>query len=169
LRPGDQRRPLGRHHACRFRQLERVRHRLAVGPGLDAFGSGTPGVPAGQFRSVPAVPRRCRAAAGGDRVPRAGSCAAACPPARLGWRAGARRAPGAARGQRARLRPDRTETPVITLTALPEKYDVPVPRYTSYPTVPQWHDTPSTDEWIASVGRAAGRTDAGLAVYVHLP
>lgn len=57
----------------------------------------------------------------------------------------------------------------MTLTALLEKYDVPVPRYTSYPTVPQWHDTPSTDEWIASVGRAAGRTDAGLAVYVHLP
>src|SRR5690606_20666359 len=127
------------------------------------------GVPAGQFRSVPAVPRRCRAAAGGDRVPRAGSCAATCPPARLDLRAGARRAPGDARSQRARLRPDRTETPVMTLTALLEKYDVPVPRYTSYPTVPQWHDTPSTDEWIASIGRAAGRTDAGLAVYVHLP
>ncbi len=49
------------------------------------------------------------------------------------------------------------------------KYDVPVPRYTSYPTVPQWHRVPSTDEWLASLARAAERPDAALAVYVHVP
>jgi oxygen-independent coproporphyrinogen-3 oxidase len=49
------------------------------------------------------------------------------------------------------------------------KYDVPVPRYTSYPTVPQWHRAPSTDDWLASLARAATRPDAALAVYVHVP
>jgi oxygen-independent coproporphyrinogen-3 oxidase len=49
------------------------------------------------------------------------------------------------------------------------KYDVPVPRYTSYPTVPQWHRVPSTEDWLASLGRAAARPDAALAVYVHVP
>ena len=37
------------------------------------------------------------------------------------------------------------------------KYDVPVPRYTSYPTVPEWHATPTTDEWIASLAARARR------------
>ena len=32
-------------------------------------------------------------------------------------------------------------------TDLFAKYDVPMPRYTSYPTVPQWHRTPTPDEW----------------------
>lgn len=49
------------------------------------------------------------------------------------------------------------------------KYDVPVPRYTSYPTVPQWHQPPSADEWIASLRHAAARPDAALAVYIHIP
>lgn len=49
------------------------------------------------------------------------------------------------------------------------KYDVPVPRYTSYPTVPQWHRPPAADDWIASLDRAASRPDAALALYVHIP
>jgi oxygen-independent coproporphyrinogen-3 oxidase len=57
----------------------------------------------------------------------------------------------------------------MNLTALLEKYDVPVPRYTSYPTVPQWHDTPSTGEWVDSLRRAAALPDAALAAYIHLP
>ena len=57
----------------------------------------------------------------------------------------------------------------MTLSALLEKYDVPTPRYTSYPTVPQWHASPSTAEWLASLTRAAHRPDAALALYVHLP
>jgi oxygen-independent coproporphyrinogen-3 oxidase len=49
------------------------------------------------------------------------------------------------------------------------KYDVPVPRYTSYPTVPEWQDAPTTDEWTRSLGRAVEAPDATLSLYVHLP
>jgi oxygen-independent coproporphyrinogen-3 oxidase len=49
------------------------------------------------------------------------------------------------------------------------KYDVPVPRYTSYPTVPQWHRTPSVDEWLASVAGAFDASDRSIAAYVHIP
>ena len=49
------------------------------------------------------------------------------------------------------------------------KYDIPVPRYTSYPTVPQWHTTPALEQWTASVEHAVTEPDASLAVYVHLP
>ena len=49
------------------------------------------------------------------------------------------------------------------------KYDVPIPRYTSYPTVPQWHQPPAPEDWTASLRRAATQPDAALAVYVHVP
>jgi oxygen-independent coproporphyrinogen-3 oxidase len=49
-----------------------------------------------------------------------------------------------------------------------EKYNVPGPRYTSYPTVPYWEKNPSTDEWIASL-RKALLTSEGAAIYVHIP
>jgi oxygen-independent coproporphyrinogen-3 oxidase len=49
------------------------------------------------------------------------------------------------------------------------KYDVPVPRYTSYPTVPQWHKPPAPEEWVESLARAASQPEAALAVYVHVP
>jgi len=50
-----------------------------------------------------------------------------------------------------------------------KKYDVPCPRYTSYPTVPYWEDEPSTDEWIDSVKSALTLPDAGYGVYIHVP
>jgi oxygen-independent coproporphyrinogen-3 oxidase len=49
------------------------------------------------------------------------------------------------------------------------KYDVPIPRYTSYPTVPQWQHTPTATEWLDSLTRALGSADASLGLYVHLP
>jgi oxygen-independent coproporphyrinogen-3 oxidase len=49
------------------------------------------------------------------------------------------------------------------------KYDVPVPRYTSYPTVPQWQTTPTASEWTASIAASLSRPDASLSLYVHLP
>lgn len=50
------------------------------------------------------------------------------------------------------------------------KYDTPVPRYTSYPTVPYWTDSPSTDEWIASLKRASRpEADMTWSIYVHIP
>lgn len=50
-----------------------------------------------------------------------------------------------------------------------KKYDTPVPRYTSYPTVPYWSDSPTTEEWIASLKAAVEKTDATWSMYVHIP
>ena len=52
------------------------------------------------------------------------------------------------------------------------KYDVAGPRYTSYPTVPYWEDTPSESQWLERVGNALGGGSAaghGAAIYVHVP
>lgn len=52
------------------------------------------------------------------------------------------------------------------------KYDVPGPRYTSYPTVPYWTGQPSPAEWLDSLARppASQRgAPAGAAIYVHIP
>ena len=56
-----------------------------------------------------------------------------------------------------------------SLTHLLEKYDVPVPRYTSYPAVPNWQETPSAPAWFAALGDALSPEAASLAIYVHLP
>ena len=57
-------------------------------------------------------------------------------------------------------------------TELIKKYNVPVPRYTSYPTVPVWdyhHD--HIDRWKAIVRRTFGETnrEKGISLYIHLP
>ena len=49
------------------------------------------------------------------------------------------------------------------------KYDVHVPRYTSYPTVPAWHAAPTAAQWTASLQRALTDPSATLSLYVHLP
>ena len=58
------------------------------------------------------------------------------------------------------------------LTELIKKYDVPVPRYTSYPTVPCW-DTAhfSTEKWIDAVSRSFSESNdvKGVSLYIHLP
>ena len=56
-----------------------------------------------------------------------------------------------------------------TLAALLEKYDVPVPRYTSYPPVPHWGEPPGADAWTRSLTDCLSSPEASLAVYVHLP
>jgi oxygen-independent coproporphyrinogen-3 oxidase len=57
-------------------------------------------------------------------------------------------------------------------TALIKKYDVPVPRYTSYPTVPHW-DTENFDmeKWITAVKQSFGESNntKGISLYIHLP
>jgi len=53
--------------------------------------------------------------------------------------------------------------------ALLAKYDVAVPRYTSYPTVPQWSATPSPEEWRETLTHSLADDGASLSVYVHLP
>lgn len=50
-----------------------------------------------------------------------------------------------------------------------EKYNKPVPRYTSYPTVPCWQKTPPTQhDWLKAVQRRLTDGNA-LSLYVHLP
>ncbi|WP_162052509.1 oxygen-independent coproporphyrinogen III oxidase [Pontibacter pamirensis] len=56
--------------------------------------------------------------------------------------------------------------------ALLAKYDVPSPRYTSYPTVPYWDDAPLTQErWLEHVQQAFQKTNTseGISLYLHLP
>jgi oxygen-independent coproporphyrinogen III oxidase len=52
------------------------------------------------------------------------------------------------------------------------KYDVPVPRYTSYPTVPYW-DSESFDvnKWKILVKRCfdESNNEKGISIYIHLP
>lgn len=57
----------------------------------------------------------------------------------------------------------------MSTTDLFAKYDVPVPRYTSYPTVPQWHDVPTTAQWLESLQAALSAPAASLSLYAHLP
>lgn len=61
--------------------------------------------------------------------------------------------------------------PVTPLIDLAEKYNVPVPRYTSYPTVPHWNtDAFDRDAYLNrfTAGLASANAD-GLSLYVHLP
>ncbi len=53
-----------------------------------------------------------------------------------------------------------------------KKYNVPGPRYTSYPTVPYWDTNPTAEQWIESIDRALREGEAqsvGAALYVHIP
>ena len=50
------------------------------------------------------------------------------------------------------------------------KYDVPGPRYTSYPTVPYWDTTPDTTEWLERITEALQAEPAhSAALYIHIP
>ena len=56
--------------------------------------------------------------------------------------------------------------------SLIQKYNVPGPRYTSYPTVPYWDNTGfSTHSWSDSVTKSFIATNAteGISLYIHLP
>jgi len=55
------------------------------------------------------------------------------------------------------------------LSPLFEKYDVPAPRYTSYPTVPYWTDSPTASEWMTYLNRAFSRPEMSWSIYLHLP
>lgn len=54
-------------------------------------------------------------------------------------------------------------------STLLRKYDVPVPRYTSYPTVPYWSDSPTGEDWIRSLTTALGNKDSSWSLYLHIP
>jgi oxygen-independent coproporphyrinogen III oxidase len=58
------------------------------------------------------------------------------------------------------------------LTTLLKKYDVPTPRYTSYPTVPCWDAaTFTSEEWVKAVQRSfeESNEERGISLYIHLP
>jgi oxygen-independent coproporphyrinogen-3 oxidase len=53
-----------------------------------------------------------------------------------------------------------------------QKYNVPGPRYTSYPTVPYWDESDFTyQNWIDTLRKsfAESNTKEGLSLYIHLP
>ncbi|TRX52660.1 oxygen-independent coproporphyrinogen III oxidase [Fulvivirga sp. M361] len=56
--------------------------------------------------------------------------------------------------------------------SLIKKYNVPTPRYTSYPTVPLWENKfESIHDWMKIVKRTFDETneDQGISLYIHLP
>ena len=59
-------------------------------------------------------------------------------------------------------------------TDLFKKYDVPAPRYTSYPTVPYWTDSPTTEQWLDELrktfaGPGADGGEMSWSMYLHIP
>jgi len=53
-----------------------------------------------------------------------------------------------------------------------KKYNVPGPRYTSYPTVPYWSENPTEEQWISTIGLALDENEklgVGAALYIHIP
>ena len=57
-------------------------------------------------------------------------------------------------------------------TSLIQKYNVPGPRYTSYPTVPYWDETDFNNQiWIDTLKKsfAESNDSEGISLYIHLP
>lgn len=57
----------------------------------------------------------------------------------------------------------------MDLDGLLQRYDVPGPRYTSYPTVPEWSDGFRAANHEERLRLAGERKDEPLSLYVHLP
>lgn len=56
--------------------------------------------------------------------------------------------------------------------SLVQKYNVPGPRYTSYPTVPYWDENRfSQDKWIETLKHSFRESNStqGISIYIHLP
>jgi oxygen-independent coproporphyrinogen III oxidase len=61
---------------------------------------------------------------------------------------------------------------MLTPSDLLKKYDVPGPRYTSYPTILYWDNSPTLDNWISNLSEALKETEEqkkGAAIYIHVP
>lgn len=56
-------------------------------------------------------------------------------------------------------------------TNLIRKYNIPGPRYTSYPTVPFWYNVPSETDWKAMLKTSFNQSNSsdGISLYIHLP
>lgn len=58
------------------------------------------------------------------------------------------------------------------MNSLIQKYNIPGPRYTSYPTVPYWdNETFSKEKWIEIFKRSfiESNSSEGISLYIHLP
>jgi oxygen-independent coproporphyrinogen-3 oxidase len=58
------------------------------------------------------------------------------------------------------------------MNSLIQKYNIPGPRYTSYPTVPYWDTNGiSKEKWIASFQKSFTESNQseGISIYIHLP
>ncbi len=56
--------------------------------------------------------------------------------------------------------------------SLIQKYNVPGPRYTSYPTVPYWEEAQfSLDQWKQTLKTSFAESNSteGISLYIHLP
>ncbi len=62
-----------------------------------------------------------------------------------------------------------TSSEAIAMSDLFRKYDVPAPRYTSYPTVPFWSEVPTTEQWLKELAKAFDSETATWSLYFHLP
>ena len=49
------------------------------------------------------------------------------------------------------------------------RYDKPGPRYTSYPTAPEWQKSFGRSEYREALADAASRPDRPLSAYIHIP
>src|SRR4029077_18736430 len=50
------------------------------------------------------------------------------------------------------------------------KYNLPVPRYTSYPTLPFWHPFENKTRWIDAFKDGFDKNrKTGISLYIHLP
>ena len=50
------------------------------------------------------------------------------------------------------------------------KYDLPLPRYTSYPTVPYWEkESINNEKWAQAVIETFNKENGELCIYIHLP
>src|SRR5690606_2538337 len=114
-----------------------------------------PGAAAGERRRAPAARGRVHRAAPLDDAARGGA----------GLRARGGPGGGAAGGHPGMLSGE--AIPVVP-PGLLAKYDQPVPRYTSYPAVPDWSGDVTGPDWLDHLGRLKGRPGP-MALYVHLP
>jgi oxygen-independent coproporphyrinogen-3 oxidase len=49
------------------------------------------------------------------------------------------------------------------------KYDIPAPRYTSYPTVPYWENPPTAEMWTENLKKVLSAPNKSLSLYIHIP
>lgn len=49
------------------------------------------------------------------------------------------------------------------------KYDIPAPRYTSYPTVPYWGVAPTQEQWLTHLRNGLDNGNGQWSMYIHVP